>query len=218
MDLIGKCPPKPDSLTAADDRGFDAVELYLTRDHIDNYEEMLAVIREAPANIASIHTPHVTPEEHFYFAKSDNLAKAVDATLVVHSQYLHHTHIEEMEAMDFDAQYGYENIPGASQFHLENAILERGLDLILDTAHLYIAEREYQRALEDLLDRYGPDIPVVHLNDSTIVKDGLPFGEGNIDLEKTVTILDNYYTGRVVLEVMPEYQADALRQTLAILD
>lgn len=215
MRLIGKCPPKLDSLTAAADRGFNAVELYLTPEHIDSFEETLETVREAPVDIASIHTPHVIPDESFYFTKTDELAQAVDATLVVHSQYLHHTHIEELEAMHFDARYGYENIPGASKFHLENAILERGFKLILDTAHLYIAEQEYQAAFEFLLKQYDSAIPLIHLNDATAVQDGLPFGEGEIDLEETVTILDNYYSGTVVLEVMPEYQTDALTQTKA---
>lgn len=215
MRLIGKCPPTPDSLTAADDRGFDAVELYLTTDHIDNYEETLDIVSEAPVDVASVHTPHVTPDRRDYFEKTDSLARALDATLVVHSQYLHHTHIEELEAMEFGAPYGYENIPGASRFHLENAVLKQGFDLVLDTAHLYMAEHEYHRSFELLLRRYGSNVPVVHLNDATTVQDGLPFGEGEIDLERTVTTLNNYYNGTVVLEVMPEHQAAALRRTRA---
>lgn len=213
MELVGKCPPTPESLAAAKDRGFGEVELYLDPDHIDNYEDTLQQIREAAVDISSIHTPHVTPQQTSYFEKSDELATTLNATLVVHSQYLHHTHIAELEAIGFTADYGYENIPGASTFHLENAIIDQGLDLILDTAHLFIAANDYQSAIARLLRNYNSQIPVVHLNDSTVLEDGLPFGHGEIPLEKTVQTLKNYYSGKIVLEVMPENQRDARTKT-----
>lgn len=218
MRLIGKCPPEIDSLSAANERGFDAVEIYLTKDHIDEFDETLTNIQETSIEVASIHTPHVTTQDLSYFEKADDLAKSVGGTLVVHSQYLHHTHIDELEAIDFDADYGYENNPGASKYYIENSILGEGFDLILDTAHLFMAEQEYLGAIEDLLQRYESQIPVIHLNDATTLEDGLPFGDGEIDLKNTVDLLGNYYTGDVILEVMPEYQSNALSKTRSWLE
>ncbi|WP_380676307.1 sugar phosphate isomerase/epimerase family protein [Salinigranum sp. GCM10025319] len=215
MRLVGKCPPTPDELAAARDRGFDAVELYVETGHVDRFPETLAAVREAAVDVVSVHTPHVRPDDVVYFEKADELAAATDATLVVHSQYLHHTHIDELESIGFDAAYGYENIPGASRYHVTNAILDRGHDLILDTAHLFMAEPEFGTAFEGLLERYDSRIPVVHLNDATLWEDGLAFGHGDMDLRATVEALDAHYTGDVVLEVMPAQQADALRQTRA---
>jgi len=101
-----------------------------------------------------------------------------------------------------------------SVYSLQNLVLDRGHDLVLDTAHLYMAEPAYLDALSELLQAYGDRIQVVHFTDGTVLEDGLAFGDGDIPLERTAEILNEHFDGAVVLEVMPEDQADARRRVL----
>ncbi|ACV10641.1 Xylose isomerase domain protein TIM barrel [Halorhabdus utahensis DSM 12940] len=209
--VAGKCAPEPAALAAAADRGFDAVELYLERQHLDALEETVQVVEDAAVSAASVHTPHVTPEEHEYYELTDRLAVELDAYLVLHSKYVMHVFAPEVEAIGFDAAHGHENNTGASVMHLEEMILARDNGLVLDTAHLYTAEREYHDALAYLLSTYPDQIGLIHLTDSTRRDDGLPFGDGEIDLEATVrAIRDSAFDGPIVLEVSQDAQADAL--------
>lgn len=210
MRIAGKCYPTEEELIEAQKRGFEYVELHLDRHHIDKLDNSLTAVRESPVEVVSVHTPHVTPNEKSYFRGSDRLADELNATLVVHSQYLHHTHIDELEAISFQSKYAYENIPGASSFHLENAILNQGYDLVLDNAHLYIAEPDYHSSFKNLLKNYSKQIPIVHLNDGTVLRDGMAFGHGDVDVRATFVSLLKEFDGTVVLEVMPEYQRKAL--------
>ena len=209
--VAGKCAPEPAALAAAADRGFDAVELYLERDHLDALEETVEVVGGAAVSAASVHTPHVTPEEHEYYELTDRLAVELDAYLVLHSKYVMHVFAPDVEAIGFDAAHGHENNTGASVMHLEEMILARENDLVLDTAHLYTAEREYQDALEYLLSTYPDQIGLIHLTDGTRRNDGIPFGDGEIDLAATVAaIRESAFDGPIVLEVSQDTQADAL--------
>lgn len=218
MRLVGKCPPSSAELTAAADRGFDAVELYLEPSDLDDLAQTKTTVRDAPVDVASVHTPHVTTESRRAFSRADRLAVSLDATLVVHSQYLHHTHIDELESIGFEATYGYENIPGVSRYHLENTVFSRGHRLILDTAHLFLGESKFLREFERILREHGDRIPVVHLNDATVHEDGLPFGEGEMTLRPVVARLVDQFEGTVVLEVMPNYQREALLRTRSWID
>ncbi|MFB6224713.1 MAG: sugar phosphate isomerase/epimerase family protein [Haloarcula sp.] len=159
-------------------------------------------------DVSPVHTRPDSPEP---FQRSSALADRLDAYLVVHSQYAQHTHTEQLDSYDFTAPYGYENNPGMSVHSLRNLILDRGHDLVLDTAHLFIAEPAYLDALSSLLRKYGDQINVVHFTDGTLLDDGLAFGDGDIPLERTADILDTHFEGAVVLEVMPDDQADAHR-------
>ncbi|WP_254271968.1 sugar phosphate isomerase/epimerase family protein [Haloarcula marina] len=210
MDLVGKCPPDPDSLAAAADRGFDSVELYLRPEDLNDVPSTARAVEDSPVDAATVHTLHAHPDDERPFRRSDDLAVRLDAYLVVHSQYAQHTHVERLEAYDFSAPYGYENNPGASVFHLQNLVLDRGHDLVLDTAHLFMSQPDYEAGLTDLLRENGDQIRVVHCNDATPTVDGLAFGAGDVALERTVRALDDHFDGRVVLEVMPDAQADAL--------
>lgn len=218
MNLVGKCPPDTDSLRAAAARGFDAVELYLTADDLTAVEAIVGTVEQSPVDAAAVHTPHVRPENERQFRRVDELAQRLDAYLIVHSQYAQHTHIPALESYDFDAPYGYENNPGASAFHLRNLVVERGHDLVLDTAHLYAAEPSYLDTVERLLRTVGDQIRFVHLTDGTVTEDGLAFGRGDIDLEATTRVLDRYHDGAVVLEVMPDDQLDARKSVERWLD
>lgn len=213
MIIAGKCPPEKEELEAAKNRGFENVELYLERKHIDNYHESLRNCRNTDVNIVSVHTPHAYPDEDGYFEGAGHLAKELDAKLVFHSKYVHHYNIPDLEEMNIASEYGYENNPGVSVFALENLILGRGHKLVLDTAHLFIGEEDFVSALKHFVNHRASKIQVIHLCDSTYTQDGLGFGEGDIDMKKTSRIISkSKYDGILVLEVMPEHQKDALEK------
>lgn len=212
MDLVGKCPPDPDSLAAAADRGFDSVELHLRPADLDDVAATAAAVEASPVDAATVHTLHARPDDGRPFRRSDALAARLDAYLVVHSQYAQHTHVDVLAGYDFEAPHGYENNPGATPFHLRNLLLNRGHDLVLDTAHLFMSQPDYLDGLRGLLGADGDRIRVVHFNDATPTEDGLPVGDGELPLERTARLLSAHFDGCVVLEVMPDRQADALRQ------
>ncbi|MDQ2071551.1 sugar phosphate isomerase/epimerase family protein [Haloarcula sp. NS06] len=214
MNLVGKCPPTPAKLDAAADRGFDSVELHLRPSDLDDVPATAATVEESPVSATSVHTLHARPDDPDPFRQSDALAQRLDAYLVVHSQYAQHTHTTQLDSYDFTAPCGYENNPGASQFSLANLLLDRGHDLVLDTAHLFMSEPAYLESLTTLLRDYGDQIQVVHFTDSTVLTDGLAFGDGDIPLEPTAGVLNTHFDGAVVLEVMPDDQADARRRVL----
>ena len=84
---------------------------------------------------------------------------------------------------------------------------------MLDTAHLYIGEKEFFEALDHFVNHRSNRIKVTHLCDSTEVKDGLGFGEGGMDMEQTCKMIAaSNYDGVVVLEVMPDEQEEALKK------
>lgn len=212
MIIAGKCPPEIKELREAQKRGFENVELYLEKKHLDNFEESLKNCREAEAAVVSIHTPHINLNQTEYFDQAGKLAEKLDAKIVFHSRYIHHFNIPELEdKTDIKAEYGYENNPGISKFAIENLILGRGHQMVLDTAHLYMGEEDFQSALEYFVNKQADRIEVVHLCDSTKTDDGLAFGKGEIDMEKACkTISNSAFDGIIVLEVMPEYQEEAL--------
>lgn len=213
MDVAGKCPPEKDEIEAVRERGFDNTELYLERKHLDRYEETLEICRSAQVNIQSIHTPHVPPEEKEYYLKSNRLAEELNAVLVVHSKYIHHISIPEIEEMNITGEYGYENNPGASPEHLEAMILNRDHKIILDTAHLYMcSDQSFEKNLKNFLKKHSEKICLIHVCDSTMKKDGLGLGEGNIDVKKMIEIIKKNYEGKITLEVMPEHQEKALQK------
>jgi sugar phosphate isomerase/epimerase len=214
MRLAGKCPPEPGELEEVSERGFDHVELMLREEHLDRFDESLEAAEDADLDVASIHTPHVALDGLEYFRKADELAAELDAFLVVHSQYMHHVHIDRIEQqMDFQADYGYENNPGASGHHLRNMILEPGHGLALDTAHLFMAEENYLEELESLLDSYTERVGVIHLCDANPTEDGLGFGEGDMDMERVCQVIDGSgFDGVLVFEVMPGHQESALER------
>lgn len=201
--LAGKCRPEPEALDEIRELGFDAIELQLLSEHLDAFDRSLAAAERSGLDVASVHTPHVTLEETEYLSLADAFAAELGSRLVVHSQYVQHVHIPDLETLEFGSEYAYENNPGSSYYHLENAILDEGHDLVLDTAHLYMAERRYLSTLETLLREHADDVPVVHLSDSTRRRDGLQFGTGVVDLRRTSRLLKRLLDGVVVLEVHP---------------
>lgn len=214
MKLAGKCPPEPDELEEVKKRGFEHAELMLEKDHLDRFGDSLEAARDSDLDIASIHTPHVSLPEIGYFEEADRLAVELDAFLVVHSQFLHHIHIGRIEQqIDFQAEYGYENNPGAASRHIRNLIVEQDFNLALDTAHLFMAEENYLEELESLLSSYPGRTGVIHICDASPTEDGLGFGEGDMDMERVCQLIDRSgFDGVLVFEVMPEYQEQALEK------
>ena len=211
MIVAGKCPATADELRAASERGFDAVELHLTTDDLDAAEETAAMCRDAPVEIVSAHTPHVDRDELGYVQRTNDLCERLDATLVVHSTKIPLSNVGSLlDRTDITVPHGFENSTGHSLHFLRNVLLDEGRPLVLDTAHLYTAEEAYCSILEDLLAEHGDSIPVVHCCDGTKIADGLAFGTGTMDMERVIVDLQQNYDGIVVLEVMPDEQADAL--------
>ena len=211
MEVVGKCPPEPEELEAAEERGFDKVEPYTTREHFDNLEKTLEDVKEADVEVVSVHTPHVhVDNDKAYFWMADYLCREINAYLVFHSQYMHHAHIPQLEELKIKSDYGYENNPGASKAHLKANILEKDYQMVLDTAHFFMAEENYLTEIEGLLNNYGGQIDLIHLCDSTMTDDGLAFGDGEMDMkELSQKISESGFDGILVLEVMPEDQKDA---------
>jgi len=211
MEVVGKCPPEPEELEKAQQRGFEKVELYTQKKHFDNIDETLETVRSSEVEVVSVHTPHVhIDDDKAYFWLADYLCSKIDAYLVFHSQYIHHTLIPKLEEMDIKSEYGYENNPGCSIRHVEENILKEGHEMVLDTAHLYMAEKNYVEEIERILEEYGDQINLIHLCDSTKEEDGLAFGKGEMDMEKTAQVIDNSeFEGTLVLEVMPKDQKEA---------
>jgi len=212
MIIAGKCPPEEDELKQAREHGFENIELYLQKKHLDRFQKTVRTLDDSDLNVVSIHTPHVHLDDKGYMVLADKLAQEVDAYLVFHSQYMHHTHIPDLEKLEIESNYGYENNPGVSKTFLENTIIKQGHELVLDTAHFYLGDHttsEMKQFLEQNIDQ----ISLIHLCDSSDIKDGLGFGEGIMDMKAVCKVIDNSdFDGIVVLEVMPDYQKDAFQK------
>jgi len=209
--LTGKCRPEPERLAAAADRGFDAVELYLTREHLDEYAVTVEACRAAPVAVTSVHTPHVELSEPDYFRAADDLAVEFDAVLVVHSSHVRiDDHAALRERVAFTATHGFENSTVESLDDVRSGVLDAGQNLILDVAHLRqgVGDGSLDR-IEELVVDHGDAIPLVHLCDGDDEVDGLPFGEGDMPVERLCRLLKEEFDGLVVVEVMPDHQAAA---------
>lgn len=213
MIIAGKCPPKPEELRDAGEKGFENVELYLEKRHLDNMEESVRSVQNSKVDVVSVHTPHVTLEEKQYLVKASELAARLSAFLCVHSHQIQYCHFEKIQHLDYVSRHGFENQPGQSSWYFRNAVLEQDFDAVLDIAHLYMAEQKFYKKLEQVLAEYTRQIEVVHLCDSTRIEDGLGFGQGEIDMERSCRIISgSQFDGTVVLEVMPEEQMEALEK------
>jgi sugar phosphate isomerase/epimerase len=214
--IAGKCSPEKEALKEASERGFDHVELYLEKQHLDGFKESLKNCRTASVEIVSVHTPHVNLDNKKYFRKADRLASELGAYLVIHSQYIQSIHVPNLERIELISQeYGYENAIDTIK-SLESFILDPGHELVLDTAHLFLSDRNYLESLEYLLQKHFNQVSVIHLCDSTKTEDGLGFGEGEMDMERVCQVIDeSEFNGILVLEVMPEAQGKALKKWMS---
>lgn len=214
MNIAGK--REPSKLNELKNEGFDNCELYLTKSMIDNLN-IVDLCKESNLNITSVHTPHINIKKSkniLYYKKTDIIADKLDATLVLHSNptsMLLLTRIYPPENI-ISKSYGYENLPDVSSYFMENYILKQNYPLVLDTAHLHMAEKNYFDFFKSILKQYNSNIiPVIHLADGTRTNDGIEFGTGEIDLNKFLDIIQEYnYKGSVVLEFPVKNQESAL--------
>jgi len=212
MIVAGKCPPEKEELRYAAERGFEHVELYLEKKHLDQIEETVENVKKSDVEAVSVHTPHVSLDNRGYLKLADYLASELNAYLVFHSQFLHHTHIPELEKLNIKSSYGYENNPGVSKTFLEKGIVEQGHELVLDTAHFFLGDHSSED-FRSFLETNIECIELIHLCDSSWTKDGLPFGEGDMDMERFCQDIDNSgFDGILVFEVMPDHQEDAFEK------
>ena len=214
MILAGKCPPEKDEIEFIEEKtDFENIELYIERKHLENYEKTVGNLKASGLNVVSVHTPHVPLSEEEYFHKADELAQEFDAFLVFHTNKAMLSEIEDMEDLDLKSDLGYENNPGDSYRFLKSMILDQDRDMVLDTAHIFMSDKNYLETIGEMLSEYSDQIPLIHICDSTLEEDGVGFGEGVMDMEKvSKTISDSEFDGILVFEVMPEFQQDALEK------
>lgn len=207
MEVVGKSTPEREDLEQPVRDGFDCIELYLTTDHLDAYDESVQAVNESGLDVVSVHTPHVSADDVNYLEAAARMADDMDALLVFHS-----TNISMSDAARIGDDLPYERIAYENHSSVPPEDLERFLDegysLMLDVAHLYRAtdDSDYWDTLSGFMDKAAH----VHLCDARKERDNLPLGDGDMDLERVVdTIESSIYDGPVVLEVMPAYQRDA---------
>jgi len=212
MILAGKSPPKKEHLELIEKQTeFENIELYIEKRHLDHFQDTVQAVEESDLNVVSVHTPHVSVSELEYFSLADKLAEKLDAFLVCHSKQIIHLSMPKVEEHGLSSEHGYENQPGASIRHLRAALLDKDVKLVVDTAHLYTAEENYIEEMDKLLSNFTDQIPLMHVCDSTLTDDGLPFGEGDMEMEEVCkTISDSEFDAILVFEVMPDHQQDAL--------
>lgn len=70
----------------------------------------------------------------------------------------------------------------------------------------------YIDEIRQFLNSYTDRINLIHLCDATTTEDGLAFGDGDMDMEKVSEMIYGNFDGILVLEVMPEHQADARKK------
>lgn len=216
MKIAGKCKPTQSGFKRVLNDGFKYAELYLTKNILDN-TNVVDKCKNSNLNIVSVHTPHINTNfksARQYYKQTDAIANELDATLVLHSNpfstfslinfYGH----EEITSDSF----GYENHPDVSSYFIQNYQLDNEYPLILDTAHLHIAEETYIDFISSIVLEYNSNlIPIIHLSDGTRKNDGLDFGDGSVNLEKIINILNNCnYDGCIVLESPIDNQSEAL--------
>lgn len=219
MKLAAKRAPTEEELKEADDEGFNHVELYLTSNMLDNrsVENIVSVCEDATVNIANVHTPHISltgENQKQYFKITNEIADKLDACLIIDSNPTSTSYTptilppEQITAPNF----GHENDPSVSKYYLRMHHLHDDIPLVIDTAHLHMSEEEYMDFFEEALQICSlEELPSIHLADGTRLKDGVPFEEGTVPLERVVNMLDVYnYEGTVVLETPQGTQQDAL--------
>lgn len=218
MKLTGKVEPDRDTINEFVDYGYDYFELYLDTEILDNHtvDEIVEECELSNGEIATVHTPHIgvdTPSTPYY-DMTDEIANRLDAVFVLDSNPISTEGMARVlpeEKISAD-EFGYENDPSVSKYYIKNFQLSKDYPIVFDTAHMHMSEEVYLPFLEYLLQNLTvEELPAIHLADGVRNNDGLPFGDGTVDIEKIVNLLDTYdYEGPVVLETYQEHQKDAL--------
>lgn len=217
MNILGKCRPESETLEELYTMGYDSVELYITKEMLEDVTSIIEICKNASISIESVHSPHIGTDIHNpvnYFQKADMLADAVDATYLLHSNPFSTFNLVDVYPPEeiSTEEYCYENHPDVSSYAIEQYFLGQNYPIALDIAHLYIAEENYIHTFEKLITSYTKEeIPIVHLADGTRREDGLYFGDGTMELDTIFKIVSEEYSGKVVLEIPTDSRSDALK-------
>ena len=219
LTLAGKCEPDKETIQELHSSGFDNFEMYLNTNILSNntVSEIVTVCKSSPGSFVSVHTPHVDLSENThqaYFRKTDKIADKLDAVLIIDSNPTSTRSIQSIYPPEevLSSKSGYENDPGFGSFYLERNHLERDIPLVIDTAHLYMSEKNYLSFIEMALQKYQSLIPAMHLAEGHRTQDGLPFGQGSVNLKRILELLVKYdYSNPITLETSQETQPDALK-------
>ncbi|MFB6180695.1 MAG: sugar phosphate isomerase/epimerase family protein [Candidatus Nanohalobium sp.] len=226
MKIAGKLPPEKKKFEKLYNEGFDHFELYLTETQLENNsaDEIIEVCQDSAGQIVSVHTPHIEADTdpRPYFRQADEIAAKLSAVLIFDSNPIGTRYAPKVyPSSDAVAEtVGYENDPSVSKYYLRNFHLSNEHSLVLDTAHIHMSEETYLPFIEALLQNYSVnEVPVIHLADGTRQNDGVPLGEGTVNIKAIVDLLETYeYSGPVVLEVMPSKQPEALQKIHSFID
>ncbi len=223
MILAGKTTPEYVNLTKAVHNGFRHLELSLEQKHLNNIEITKENIQTATDNlkktnktfeIISIHTPHINKDETEYLKKTQDLAKEYNAYTIFHSTNLT---IEETIELAKTMDQNHLLIENKTTMDIKSIVhnILSHHDMVLDIAHLYRASQNIYNDLEILISTYKNKIKLIHMNDSTKQKDGLPIGDGDIDLPTIINILKKTaYAEPMIIETPTSTQAESKQKIM----
>lgn len=215
-DIVGKCFVKKEDFEQAKRNGFHDVEIGLRKEDLKDVKKTISFLESSGLRVVAVHTPHADTGEEDFFSRSAQIAMHFSVFMILHSN-----RISEADSCRISRKIPYENKGVESTFGnikvIESCLIKKGCGFVLDVAHFYIASGDFFADLEYLFKKYPSRVKWVHLCDSTKSNDGLPFGQGEIDIERLVKFLDWHYNGKLTVEVMPEFQKAAKDRCLEIL-
>lgn len=225
--LAGKTTPEYVNLTKAVHNGFRHLELALEQRHLNNIEITKENIRTAieelkktnkTFEIISIHTPHINKNETEYLKKTQDLAKEYNAYTIFHSTNLT---IEDTIELAKTIEQDHLLIENKTTMDLKSIVhnILPYHDLVLDIAHLYRTSQNIYNDLEILISTYKNKIKLIHMNDSTKQKDGLPIGDGDIDFHTIINILKKTaYTEPMIIETPQSSQPESRQKIQKLIE
>lgn len=190
---------------------FSGCELSLEEDDLDlDVEKVVDKLRGS--NVKVVHTPH---SKYNKFNEAlrfcDDLAYKLDASMVVHSSYIRAiVATDEFNFEDIRVDYGLENYCGLAVPRIEEDIFNKGHDMVLDIAHLYITNPGlYKRNLAYLLHEYPHRISNIHVCGTTATTDHLHPEEGEMNVKRSLrSIYNSNYNKSIVMEVPSELRSE----------
>lgn len=216
IEVIGKSAPILNQLRNAEDMDVDSIELYLTREHLDNYKKTVSNCTESSLDIECVHTPHIPLDERELLDKSVELAEDLESDLMC----LHSGEITTTNMIKYGNELQTEVTTGAEMHQYTdiglfiNECKLNNIPIVLDIAHVFMAEashNNYKNIVNKILESNEYPVSLIHFNDGTFDNDGLPINEGEIDLEWTINQINENYTGYLTVEVPPENQKNDIK-------
>ncbi|MFH1432468.1 MAG: TIM barrel protein [archaeon] len=218
MIMAGKTTPEHLKITNSVLDGFSHLELQLETKHLDNIgvakENIQTAIDELekmnkPLTIVSMHTPHFHNGQEEYLKKTLDLSRHFNAYAIFHSNQLTIEETLDIAKRHADDRLILENKTNMDLQSIVHNILPHH-NMALDIAHLYRGSQNIYHDLEILITTYKKKIKIIHLNDATKEKDGLPIGDGVIDFPTIMNILKKTgYKEPVIIETPPDTQLES---------